>query len=130
MYGRHRKGFQNIRVNTTSRNNEEERTCYEMRIQGNTILLNVKNVTYRTTGTMQGIPMLFEKSYTKATKGNITIFLSEELFDFKKPVIVVVNGKIAYNGVATPSLKSMAESCVLFYDPERVFPAAIEIDIN
>lgn len=130
MYGRHRKGFQNIRVNTTSRNSDEERTCYEMRIQGNTILLNVKNVTYRTTGTMQGIPMLFEKSYTEATKGNITIFLTEELFDFEKPVIVVLNGKIAYNGKVTPTLKSMVESCALFYDPERVFPAAIDIDIK
>ena len=130
MYGRHRKGFQNIRVNKTSRNNDEERTCYEMYIKGNVITLNVKNVTYTTTVQMQGIPMLFDKKYKKAEKGNITIFLTEKLFDFEKPIIVVLNGKIVHNGVVTPTLKSMVESCALFYDPERVFSAAIDIEIE
>lgn len=130
MYGRHRKGFCNIRVNETSRNSDDERTCYEMRITGNTIFLTVRNATYRTTKEIQGIPMLFEKSYAKATKGNITIFLTEKLFDFSKPITIIANGRLAYKGTVTPTLKSMVESCALFYDPERVFPAAVDIEIR
>ena len=130
MYGRHRKGFYNLRVNTTSRNNDKERTCYEMRIEGNNIFLNVKNVTYTTRESLGGIPMTFDKTYTKAQKGNITIFLSEELFNFEKPIIVVLNGKIVHNKEVKPTLQSMAESCALFYDPERVFPASVDIAIE
>lgn len=130
MYGRHRKGFYNIRVNETSRNSDEERTCYEMNIKGNTIFLTVKNVKYRTAKTISNIPMLFEKSYKKADKGNITIFLTDKLFDFTKPITVIVNGRLAWKGKATPTLKSMVESCALFFDPERVFPAAIDIEIE
>lgn len=130
MYGRHRKGFYNIRVNETSRNSDEERTCYEMNIKGNTIFLTVKNVKYRTAKTISNIPMLFEKSYKKADKGNITIFLTDKLFDLTKPITVIVNGRLAWKGKATPTLKSMVESCALFFDPERVFPAAIDIEIE
>ena len=130
MYGRHRKGFYNLRVNTTSRNNDKERTCYEMRIEGNCISLNVKNVTYTTTASLGTIPVEFAKQYTRATKGHITIFLNEELFDLHKPIIVVLNGKIVHYGKVKPTLRSLVESCALFYDPERLFPAAIDIEIE
>lgn len=130
MYGRHRKGFHNLRVNSPSRNSDEERTCYEMRIEGNNIYLTVKNTTYTTRESYGGIAMTFDKHHTKATKGDITIFLSEKLFDLEKPIIVVLNGKIAHNGKVQPTLRSMVESCALFYDPERVFPASIDITIE
>lgn len=130
MYGRHRKGFYNLRVNQTSRNNDEERTCYEMKIDGNTIDLTVKNVTYKTTFFIQGIDMIFSKSYAEADKGNITIFLHEEQFNLKKPVTVIVNGKEVFKGKVKPTVKAMAESCALFYDPERLFPASIDIEIE
>ncbi len=130
MYGRHRRGFYNLRVNTTSRNSDGERTCYEMRIEGNNIFLTVRNVTYTTTKTIGGIPITFDKHYTRADKGNITIFLNEELFNLDHPIIVVLNGKIVHNGKVTPTLQSMVESCALFYDPERVFPASIDIAIE
>jgi hypothetical protein len=101
-----------------------------MRIEGNNIFLNVKNVTYTTRESLGGIPMTFDKAYTKAQKGNITIFLSEELFNFEKPIIVVLNGKIVHYGKVKPTLRSLVESCALFYDPERLFPAAIDIEIE
>ena len=130
MYGRHRTGFYNLRVNETSRNNDEERSCYEMSISGNTVNLNVNNVTYTTTHSMQGIPMLFSKEYSKATKGNVTIYLSEKHFDFTKPITVIVNGKEVFKNKVKPTLKAMVESCAEFYDPERVFPASVDIDIE
>ena len=130
MYGRHRTGFYNLRVNETSRNSDEERSCYEMSISGNTVSLNVKNVSYTTTHAIQGIPMLFKKDYSEVTKGNVTIFLSEKHFDFTKPITVVVNGKEVFNDKVKPTLKAMVESCAEFYDPERVFPASIDIEIE
>ncbi len=130
MYGRHRKGFYNIRVNETSRNNDEERTCYEVTTEANRININVKNVTYTTTETKMGIPMVFSKSYAPATKGNITLFLNDKLADLTKPIEVIVNGKTAFSGKVKPTVKAMAESCALFFDPARVFPVAIEVAIE
>ena len=130
MYGRHRSGFYNLKVNETSRNNDEERTCYEMSIDGNTISLTVQNVTYTTTQLIYNIPMFFSKSYTPATKGNVTIYLSDKLFDFTQPVKVIINGKVAFNSKVTPTIKAMVESCAEYFDPERVFPAGITVDIK
>lgn len=130
MYGRHRTGFYNLRVNETSRNSDEERTCYEMRIDGNTIELKVENVTYTTTKSIYNIPMFFERSYSAATKGNVTIFLNEQLFDLSKPIKVVLNGKEVYNSKPERTLEAMVESCAEYFDPERVFPAKIDIDIR
>lgn len=130
MYGRHRSGFYNLRVNETSRNNDEERTCYEVSIKENTIELKVENVTYTTTESIYNIPMYFSRSYTKATKGNVTLYLNEELFDLSKPVKVVVNGKVAFDGKVEPTVEAMVESCAEYFDPERVFPAKIDVEIR
>lgn len=129
MYGRYRNTFYNIKVNEESAENSEQRTCYIMNIDNNTIYIDVKNATYKTTYTAGGIEFLFEKEYTTATKGNITIYLNEELFDLEKPIKVVLNGKKIFKGKVKSNLATMVESCALFYDPERIFPAAVEIDI-
>ena len=71
MYGRHRTGFYNLRVNETSRENDEQRSCYEVQIADNVITLTVKNVEYTTVETIYGIPMTFSKRYTPATKGKV-----------------------------------------------------------
>ena len=130
MYGRHRETFYNIKVNETAAENDEQRTCYEMKIENNTIILDVKNATYKTTYTAGGIEFLFEREYTQAKKGNITVYLNEELFDLNKPIQVVLTGKKIFKGKVKANLATMVESCALFYDPERVFPAAITVDIE
>ena len=130
MYGRHRTGFYNLRVNTTSRENDEQRTCYEVQIADNVITMSVNNVEYTTVEEIYGIPMTFTKKYTPATKGNVTLFLNEKLFDLSKPVKVVVNGKEAFNGIVKPTLKAMVESCAEYFDPERVFPASLDVVIE
>lgn len=129
MYGRKRKGFYNLRADEEGCN-EQERVCYEMSISDNTVTLNVNNVTYRTTRQMAGIPMTFHKTFTPATKGKVTIFLNEKLVDLKKPVKVIVNGKEVVNKKVKPTTKAMAESCALFNDPERLFPAAVQVTIE
>lgn len=130
MYGRYRETFYNLKVNETSRNNDNQRTCYEMIIEDNTINLNVKNVEYSCTQAVWGIEMLFSKSFSAVEKGNVTIFLNEELFDLNKPVRIILNGKEIFNDKARMSVGTMVESCALFYDPERLFPAAIDVDIK
>ena len=130
MYGRHRTGFYNLRVNETSRGNDEERTCYEVSIDGNTINLTVQNVAYTTTRAIYNIPMFFERTYSPATKGNVTLFLNEQLFDLSQPVRVIVNGKEAFCGKVTPTLEAMVESCAEYFDPERVFPAKVDVEIK
>lgn len=130
MYGRYRETFYNLRVNETSRNNDQQRTCYEVAIEDNTINLNVKNVEYTCTEMVWGIEMLFSKSFSNAEKGNVTIFLNEELFNLEKPIKIVLNGTEIFNSKVKTSLKTMVESCALFYDPERLFPAAIDVDIE
>lgn len=130
MYGRYRETFYNLKVNETSRNNDQQRTCYEMIIDGNTININVKNVEYICTQAVWGIEMLFSKKFSAVEKGNVTIFLNEELFDLNKPVRIILNGKEIFNDKARASVGTMVESCALFYDPERLFPAAIDVDIK
>lgn len=130
MYGQHRKGFYNIRVNETSRENDSQRTCYDVNINDNVISIDVNNVTYTTTHKVGGIDMLFAKNYSKAQKGNITVYLNEQRFNLNNPVEVILNGKKIFSGIITPTLKAMIESCALFFDPERIFPASIDIDIE
>lgn len=130
MYGRKRTGFYNIRVNEDSSNSEEERSCYEVSISDNTIEIEVKNVKYTTTHSIYNIPMLFTKEYSPATKGNMTIFINEELFDLSKPITVIVNGKEKFNGKVKPNIKAMVESCAEYFDPERIFPASIDVGID
>ena len=74
--------------------------------------------------------MFFAREYTTAQKGNVTIFLNERLFDLSKPIKVIVNGKETFNGKVKPSLEAMVESCAEYFDPERVFPAKIDIEIQ
>jgi hypothetical protein len=87
-------------------------------------------VEYTTIEEIYGIPMMFSKKYTPATKGSVTLFLNEKLFDLSKPVKIVVNGKEAYNGIVKPTLKAMVESCAEYFDPERVFPASVDVVIE
>ncbi len=130
MYGRHRTGFYNLKVNETSRENDEQRTCYEVQIADNVIIMSVNNVEYTTVEQIYGIPMIFTKKYTPATKGSVKFYLNEELFDLSKPIKVIVNGKEAFNGIVKPTLKAMVESCAEYFDPERLFPAEVDVVIE
>ena len=127
MYGRKRETFYNLKVNEPS--SVSERSCYEVKRDGNTIELNATIVRYTTTYSSGGIEMYFKKKYQNSKKGNVTIYLNEEMVNFSQPVRVLLNGKEVFNGMVGTSLKSMVESCALFYDPERLFTAAIDVDI-
>lgn len=130
MYNRQREAFYNIKILERSSSSTSLRPCYELIREGNTMNLNVKLVKYTTTYTQGGIEMYFSKTYSKPTsRGKVRVYLNEEEYDLSQPVKVVLNGTEIFNGVVTPTLETMVESCALFYDPERLFPAAIDIDI-
>ena len=129
MYGRYREGFYNLRVIKNATSSSVARACYEMSRDGNTITLNAKIVNYITSYSQGGIDMYFNKKYSKASKGVLRIYLNENEYDLSQPVRIILNGNEIFNGMVEPTLETMVESCALFYDPERLFPAAVDVDI-
>lgn len=73
--------------------------------------------------------MYFDKKYSTARRGKLRVYLNEKEYDLSQPVKVILNGTEIFNGMVTPTLETMVESCALFYDPERLFPAAIDVDV-
>lgn len=129
MYGRFREGFYNLRVLENATTSSIARACYEMSREENTINLNVNIVNYSTSYTQGGIEMFFNKKYSKGRRGKIRIYLHENEYDFSKPVTVVLNGEKIFEGMVEAREEVMLESCAFFFDPERLFPAAIDVDI-
>lgn len=130
MDGRHRKGFYNLYVN--ERPDNDLRTRYELDITGNNIVLNVDNVTYQATETdpKWGIELKFAKSYTPAKRGKVTVYLNPELVDLSQKVTLTLNGKKVFEGKVKPDLRHLVNSCAIFFDPLRLYPAAIEVDLE
>ena len=129
MYGRYREAFYNIKVIANSTTSSTARACYELKRGGNTIELNANIVNYITTYSQGGIDMYFNKKFSKASKGVLRIYLNENEYDLSQPVRIILNGNEIFNGMVEPTLETMVESCALFYDPERLFPAAVDVDI-
>ena len=131
MYGRKREGFYNIRITQKSLlDSDKGRACYEMTRDGNTVNLNIKRVLYYTVNAPSGIEIDFTRKYSSITRGKVRLYLNEQEYDLTQPVKVVLNGEEIFSGLVRPDLKTMVESCAFFFDPERVFPAAIDIDLK
>lgn len=130
MDGWHRKGFYNLVV--LERPDENLRTRYDMDINDNRIELSVRDVHYTTTqiDPQWGIEMKFERTYTPSKKGRVLIYLNEHLVDLNKPVVVVLNGQEVYKGKVKCNEVHMARSLATFYDSQRIYPAAIEVEIQ
>ena len=58
------------------------------------------------------------------------IYLCEELVNLDKEITLTVNGKEVFKGKVKPELKHIVNSCAAFFDPERLYPAAIEVDLT
>lgn len=133
---RYRDAFYNIRVLEPSddRSDVMKRTAYEMEISGNTVSLTVRNVTLTTNDPVTVVTGTYEigveKTYTPATTGRVRIYLNSDLVDLSQPVTVTVNGAQKFNGAVTLSGETLVESCALFYDPLRLFPAYVDVDVQ
>ena len=131
MDGLYRDGFYNLAVKERSNNDDSSRTYYEMNIQDNNITLKVDLVTYKATeiDPQWGIQLKFDKTYQPATKGKVIIYLCDELVNLDKEITLTVNGKEVFKGKVKPELKHIVNSCATFFDPARLYPAAIEVDL-
>ena len=127
MDGRHRDGFYNLWVH--ERPDAGLRTRYEVRIQDNEVSITVDNVRYTCieTDSIYGIQLKFSRSYTPAQHGHITLFLNEHLVDLKRPVTVHINGQTIHKSKLRLSTSNLAHSALVYGDPRRLFPAAVEL---
>lgn len=125
----HRKGFYNLLVN--KRPDSQLRTRYEMTITDNIINIQVKNIHYTTieTDSIYGIEMKFTRKYTTATSGSFTLFLDEHLVNLSQPVQVIVNERTIFSGKLDLDESNFLRSIAAFFDPLRIYPAAIDINI-
>ena len=126
MDGRRRSGFYNLQVLERP---SEQRTYYEMDIDRNVVSIKVSNVLYTTTlkDKRWGIDLKFDRSYEQATGGKLRVYLNDSLVDFTRPVTVCINGREVFRGTVQPNLQAMVNSCIEFFDPFRVYPAAVEV---
>lgn len=139
IYGepvRYRDGFYNLYIlepSNSRTDHQGSRAVYEMNINGNDIDLTVSNVRITTTepttindwtGNL-GI----EKEYAPADSGRVRIYLNDNLVDLSRPVRVRVNGVEKFNGKVETNVKNIIGSVGAYYDPRRIFPAAVDVDI-
>ena len=105
-----------------------------MSIDGNTVTLNVMTVVNTPTESVSenGWTMNTNvtKTYTPATRGKVKIYFCDGLVDLSEPVTVIVNGISVFNSAVQPDRRVMVESIAEFFDPCRVFPAAVEVSIQ
>lgn len=132
MDGIYRRGFYNLAIVERAPLKSGERTVYTMQITDNRIDLEVKNVTYKVVETdpQWGIGLKYQKTCQDAKQGKFLIYLSSDLVNLGRKVSVYVNGKKAYAGKPQQRLEHLVNSCITFADPERLFPAAVAIDLE
>lgn len=132
MDGRYRNGFYNLSINERSNPNTDSRTSYELTINGNNITLKVNQVTYQCIekDPIWGIGLKYQKEYQPATTGKITVYLCEQLVDLTKEITLTANGKEVFKGIPKLTRKNIIQSCMAFFDPMRLYPAAIEVDLS
>jgi pimeloyl-ACP methyl ester carboxylesterase len=58
-----------------------------------------------------------------------SLFLNERLIDFSKPLTVVTNGRLSFEGTVIPSVETLLRQARLRQDPERLFPVHLTITI-
>ncbi len=127
MDGQKRNCFYNLEV---LEEHCKERCDYEFTVVDNTIRLEVKDVEYIITerDPQYGIELNNTRRYTKAEHGKVRIYLSEQMANLSKPVSLFVNGKHMSSQKPQLLRETLEQSCRLFGDPLRLFPAVIEVE--
>ncbi|WP_316840416.1 hypothetical protein [Pedobacter gandavensis] len=122
MDGRYRNGFYNISINKAlglKEGEEFDRAVFDVNMDKskNTIYLDVK------------LEDAEGQKSAAVKQGEISIFLSPKLMDLSKKVKLMYKGKVVFNDKVKLSDAVLAESCALFGDPERLFPAKITLSL-
>jgi pimeloyl-ACP methyl ester carboxylesterase len=58
-----------------------------------------------------------------------SLFLNEQLIDFSKPLTVMTNGHLSFEGTVIPSVETLLRQARLRQDPERLFSVQLTIAI-
>ena len=58
-----------------------------------------------------------------------SLFLNQSLIDPAKPLTVVTNGQVSFEGTVTPSLETLLRQARLRQDPQRLFPIHLSISV-
>jgi pimeloyl-ACP methyl ester carboxylesterase len=58
-----------------------------------------------------------------------SLFLNEQLIDFSKPLTVLTNGRLSFEGTVSPSVETLLRQARLRQDPERLFSVHLTIAI-
>jgi predicted esterase len=121
MDNRYRKGFYNISINKSPIDTINgvffDRAEFRIDIdrKTNTIIMNAELLT----------PKMTERA--KIKKGEISIYLDDDLINLDKKVTIIYNGKKVYRRRVSRSLSALVESCALFGDPNRLYSAKVQI---
>lgn len=119
MDGRYRKGFYNVALDAELPVKEEDtfdRILFDIQYSDN------NEIQVRTA--LMDKEMLQQKELPQLA---FSLFLDDNYVNLKKKVKVYLNGKLVYHKKLALNEANMVESCALFGDPNRVFPAKISI---
>jgi predicted esterase len=121
MDGRYRKGFYNIAINKspvdTINGIVYDRADFHVDVNRSTNTIIVKTQLLNADMT----------ACSPVRKGEISIYLNDQLVDLRKKVRIVYNDKEVYNARVPLLLSTLVESCALFADPYRLYPAKLQI---
>ena len=120
MHERYRKGFYNIAIEQVlniKEGDELDRAFFDIRFDkaSNT----VKVESYLTNAELS--------QKVKHQSGKIAVFLNDKYVDLSKKVKVIYNGATVFNSKLKLTEENLMESCALYGDPYRLFPAKISI---
>lgn len=120
MHGRYRTGFYNIGIDkplNISDTAEIDRAVFDLKMDKNrnTIHLDV------------WLTDAHQIKKEEVKQGEISIYLGPELINLSKKVKLFYKGNLIYNKKPGLDENTLVESCGLFGDPERLYPAKIKV---
>lgn len=122
MHNRYRKGFYNVAIEESPNIKEE----YDY----NRVLFDINYNKDNNVVTVDASLMHDEMNAVKEIEdGRIALFLDDRYVNLKKKVKVIYNGKVVFNDKLKLKESNLVESCGLFGDPERLFPAKVIINL-
>jgi hypothetical protein len=59
-----------------------------------------------------------------------TVYLNEALADLSKPLTILTNGRVSYEGPVTPRVDALLREARIRQDPRQLFPASVTIAVE
>ena len=122
MHNRYRKGFYNVGIKEFPGLTEED--------EFNRILFNIVFDKANNLITIDSQLMSDEMDRLKElTGGAISLYLDDRYVNYSRRVKVIHNGKVVFNSRLKLREENIVESCALFGDPERLYPARVDVKL-